>query len=221
MAALGCARFCSVAISELRKAPMKVIEAAGDEAVAEESKGPAFFLPNPSTGALSQRKYCQKPRLYWSLLVQFQFLLPFSSKGRREKTDRIIISFRRMRLADGESRLVRPGTRGRAHGYLRRVAGYARISRLTSRLSNASRCRRGSTSPSLWPKELTLHYIFDDGPKKTVHSYDRLAIDLDVGTVRFSGLKAADVTLATVVGSKNDEWRAGSDRPNAARKRKV
>ena len=55
------------------------------------------------------------------------------------------------------------------------------------------------------PKELTLHYIFDDGPKKTVHSYDRLAIDLDAGTVRFSGLKAEDLTLATVVGSKTTD----------------
>ena len=55
------------------------------------------------------------------------------------------------------------------------------------------------------PKELALHYIFDDGPKKTVHSYDRLAIDLDAGTVRFSGLQAEDVTLATVVGSKTTD----------------
>ena len=55
------------------------------------------------------------------------------------------------------------------------------------------------------PKELTLHYIFDDGPKMTVHSYDRLTIDLDAGTVRFSGLKADDVTLATVIGSKTTD----------------
>lgn len=52
------------------------------------------------------------------------------------------------------------------------------------------------------PTELGLHYIFDDGPKKTVHSYDRLAIDLDAGTVRFSGLKPADTSVATVVSSK-------------------
>jgi hypothetical protein len=51
------------------------------------------------------------------------------------------------------------------------------------------------------PKELTLHYIFDDGPKKTVHSYDRLLIDIDAGVVRFSGLKADDVTTATIVRS--------------------
>ena len=38
-----------------------------------------------------------------------------------------------------------------------------------------------------------------------MHSYDRLAIDLDAGTVRFSGLKAEDVTLATVVGSKTTD----------------
>jgi hypothetical protein len=52
------------------------------------------------------------------------------------------------------------------------------------------------------PTELSLHYIFDDGPKKTVHSYDRLAIDLDAGTVRFSGLKPTDTNVATVVSSK-------------------
>ena len=51
------------------------------------------------------------------------------------------------------------------------------------------------------PKELTLHYIFDDGPKKTVHSYDRLLIDTEAGIVRFSGLKATDVTTATIVRS--------------------
>ena len=51
------------------------------------------------------------------------------------------------------------------------------------------------------PKELTLHYIFDDGPKKTVHSYDRLLVDTEAGMVRFSGLKADDVTTATIVRS--------------------
>lgn len=51
------------------------------------------------------------------------------------------------------------------------------------------------------PKELTLHYIFDDGPKKTVHSYDRLLVDTEAGVVRFSGLKADDVTAATIVRS--------------------
>ncbi len=51
------------------------------------------------------------------------------------------------------------------------------------------------------PKELSLHYIFDDGPKKTIHSYDRLLIDTEAGTVRFSGLKADDVTTATIVRS--------------------
>lgn len=52
------------------------------------------------------------------------------------------------------------------------------------------------------PTESTLHYIFDDGPKKTVHSHDRLAIDLDAGTLRFSGLKPTDTSLAMVVSSK-------------------
>ncbi|MBL8525291.1 MAG: hypothetical protein JNN20_16545 [Betaproteobacteria bacterium] len=55
------------------------------------------------------------------------------------------------------------------------------------------------------PKELTLHYIFDDGPKKTVHSYDRLLVDTDAGVVRFSGLKADDVTTATIVRSASTD----------------
>ena len=55
------------------------------------------------------------------------------------------------------------------------------------------------------PKELTLHYIFDDGPKKTVHSYDRLLIDTEAGIVRFSGLKADDVTTATIVRSATSD----------------
>jgi hypothetical protein len=55
------------------------------------------------------------------------------------------------------------------------------------------------------PKELSLHYIFDDGPSKIVHSYDRLSIDLDAGTVRFSGLKPEDVTIANVVGSQTTD----------------
>lgn len=53
------------------------------------------------------------------------------------------------------------------------------------------------------PNELSLHYIFDDGPKKIIHSYDRVAIDLAAGTVRFSGLKPTDTSVATVVSSKN------------------
>ena len=55
-----------------------------------------------------------------------------------------------MRLAVGESRLVRPGTRGRAHGYRRRMAGDARISRLpaafqTRHLADAALRRRRLT----------------------------------------------------------------------------
>ena len=29
------------------------------------------------------------------------------------------------------------------------------------------------------PNELTLHYVFDDGPKKTVYSYERMAFDFE------------------------------------------
>ena len=131
-------------------------------------------------------------------------LFPFSFKGRREKTDRIIFSFRRVRLAVGESRLVRPGTRSRAHVYRRRMAGHTRISRLpatfqTLHITDTTLRRRRLTERV----DAALH--LRRWPEKTVHSYDRLAIDLDVGTVRFSGLKAEDVTVATVVGSKTTD----------------
>jgi hypothetical protein len=36
------------------------------------------------------------------------------------------------------------------------------------------------------PHEVVLHYVFDDGPGKTVYSYERLAIDAAAKTVRTS-----------------------------------
>lgn len=55
------------------------------------------------------------------------------------------------------------------------------------------------------PWEATLHYIFDDGPKKIVHSYDRMQIDLEKKTLTFGGLRPEDTTVSNIVSSKNAE----------------
>ena len=52
------------------------------------------------------------------------------------------------------------------------------------------------------PNELSLHYVFDDGPKKIVHSYDRLMIDLAKQTLRWSGLKAEDMSICKIVSTQ-------------------
>lgn len=52
------------------------------------------------------------------------------------------------------------------------------------------------------PNELTLHYVFDDGPHKIVHSYDRLQIDLVAKTLRWSGLKAEDTSICTILSAQ-------------------
>ncbi len=64
------------------------------------------------------------------------------------------------------------------------------------------------------PNELTLHYIFDDGPNKIVHSYDRMMIDIEAGRVRFSGLKADNVSTAKIVSSKatDEVWEVVAER---------
>lgn len=51
------------------------------------------------------------------------------------------------------------------------------------------------------PNELALHYIFDDGPAKIIHSYDRLKIDLPAKTVTFTAAKAGETIAAKVVTS--------------------
>ncbi len=53
------------------------------------------------------------------------------------------------------------------------------------------------------PRELALHYVFNDGPGKTVHSYDRIALDLDAGTVRFSGLKPEHTSVVNILSRKS------------------
>jgi hypothetical protein len=55
------------------------------------------------------------------------------------------------------------------------------------------------------PNELALHYVFDDGPKKIVHSYDRLLIDTEAGIVRFSGSKPGSITTAKILSSSTNE----------------
>jgi len=52
------------------------------------------------------------------------------------------------------------------------------------------------------PNELSLHYVFDDGPKKIVHSYDLLQVDLAKKTLRWSGLKPEDTSICTIVSSQ-------------------
>ncbi len=48
------------------------------------------------------------------------------------------------------------------------------------------------------PSELTLHYIFDDGPKKIVHSYEGLALDLPQKTLTWLGLKPSDTAICRI-----------------------
>lgn len=64
------------------------------------------------------------------------------------------------------------------------------------------------------PKEVAIHYVFNDGPNKTVHSYDRLLIDAENAVVKFSGLKADDVNTAAIVSSQvHDEvWDIVAER---------
>ena len=52
------------------------------------------------------------------------------------------------------------------------------------------------------PNELSLHYVFDDGPKKIVHSYELLQVDLAKKTLRWSGLKPEDTSICTIVSTQ-------------------
>lgn len=50
------------------------------------------------------------------------------------------------------------------------------------------------------PNEVVLHYVFDDGPGKTVYSYERLSIDAVAKTVVLSwGIKKPEQETATLV----------------------
>ncbi len=51
------------------------------------------------------------------------------------------------------------------------------------------------------PNELALHYVYDDGPGKIIHSYDRLKIDLPAKAITFTAAKAGEIITATVVSS--------------------
>lgn len=53
------------------------------------------------------------------------------------------------------------------------------------------------------PGIATLHYAFDDGPKKIVHSYDWMQIDLEKKTLTFGSLKPEDTTVSLIVSNKN------------------
>jgi len=49
------------------------------------------------------------------------------------------------------------------------------------------------------PDELVLHYTFDDGPGKVVHSYERMRLDRGAGTLTWSGLSASDTSICTLI----------------------
>ncbi len=49
---------------------------------------------------------------------------------------------------------------------------------------------------------LALHYVFDDGPGKVVHSYERLEINLDARSVTWSGTTPSDTQVCTLESSE-------------------
>jgi hypothetical protein len=49
------------------------------------------------------------------------------------------------------------------------------------------------------PVELVLHYVFDDGPSKTVHSYERMTFDFPGGKVRWVTGEVAKVADCAIV----------------------
>ena len=78
----------------------------------------------------------------------------------------------------------------------------------------ASPCSGSHCVAAAAPKEVTIHYVFNDGPNKTVHSYDRLLIDAENAVVKFSGLKADDVNIANIVSThvQDEVWEIVAER---------
>jgi len=72
------------------------------------------------------------------------------------------------------------------------------------------------------PQELVMHYIYDDGPGKVVHSDESMRFDFEGGRVMWvSGVKErtestgridGSPTLATLTREVMNRWRAGSCR---------
>ena len=60
----------------------------------------------------------------------------------------------------------------------------------------------------LGPDVLALHYVYDDGPGKVVHSYERLSVDLTAGTLVWTGRDPSDTTRCrmTSVHAEAGSW---------------
>jgi len=56
------------------------------------------------------------------------------------------------------------------------------------------------------PQELVMHYIYDDGPGKIVHSYETMSVDLKGGRVVWiSGIKERTETTGRVVSDSRED----------------
>lgn len=56
------------------------------------------------------------------------------------------------------------------------------------------------------PNELTLHYVFDDGPKKTVYSYERMVFDFERKTLTWtSGTTNAKISQNRITSSQSQD----------------
>ncbi len=67
------------------------------------------------------------------------------------------------------------------------------------------------------PTELALHDVFDDGPGKTVHSYERMAFDFAGGTVTWTGEFPAGRRRSTASPRTKGRPRPGSAFATATR----
>jgi hypothetical protein len=55
------------------------------------------------------------------------------------------------------------------------------------------------------PQELVMHYVYDDGPGKVVHSYEAMRFDFEVGRVTWiSGVKERTESTGRVVSDSRD-----------------
>ena len=60
----------------------------------------------------------------------------------------------------------------------------------------------------LGPGDIALHYVYDDGPGKVVHGYERLSLDLEKKTLVWSGRDEPDITRCEVTSAEREagEW---------------
>lgn len=65
------------------------------------------------------------------------------------------------------------------------------------------RCRLSASLTS--PEELALYFVFDDGPGKTVYSYERMAFDFKAGTVTWaSGISKPNSAQYAITSATSD-----------------